>query len=322
MSAVEKTVGADEDDDYMDMKGWKAEHAEPTPVVAVVWTCFVMVLILAYNTAMVILYAEDSTSLALPGAHPWGCIHESCSGSWRMYVVIQLVCMGWAKLCVDVLFLKHPAPTVGMPLPFAVFGLGPAFVLCIFPYLLTDIGSELAKNVPLWWLTAWSAVIRCGFESCVQLHERMGVKGISWWLRWPIQKAPESYTLTYAKGISEFQYTRKRGGNPDAFSSFFIALPVAGITAAVNDDTNMGIRVANSLVQVWMLFVVCVGPFVHITGGQPGMTPDHIFNMNGKPRKGTRMHGMHRGVLGVMMYYAGMYCFVHPLVFVRRMIEF
>ena len=49
-----------------------------------------------------------------------------------MYVVIQLVCMGWAKLCVDVLFLKHPAPTVGMPLPFAVFGLGPAFVLCIF----------------------------------------------------------------------------------------------------------------------------------------------------------------------------------------------
>ena len=115
----------------------------------------------------------------------------------------------------------------------------------------------------------------------MQLHERMGVKGISWWLRWPIQKAPESYTLTYAKGISEFQYTRKRGGNPDAFSSFFIALPVAGITAAVNDDTNMGIRVANSLVQVWMLFVVCVGPFVHITGGQPGMTPDHIFNMNG-----------------------------------------
>ena len=25
--------------------------------------------------AMVILYAEDSTSLALPGAHPWGCVH-------------------------------------------------------------------------------------------------------------------------------------------------------------------------------------------------------------------------------------------------------
>ena len=68
-------------------------------------------------------------------------------------------------------------------------------MICAVPFL-GPFGAEFAQNAPILVLCAWSAV-RLMFESIVQTHANYGVKGVSNWLLWPIQKADQPYTLTY-----------------------------------------------------------------------------------------------------------------------------
>ena len=277
---------------------WKVGFAEPTPLPPTLWGWSMNLLLLGIQSWMVSYYASESKDLLWIEGQP----------VWVTYVCIQLVAMAYSWVACNYLF---PAfPTV-CGIPFFLPGFLPAFLIVAFPFVCTDVGSEMARNTPLSVLTAWSAV-RLMFESTVQFHANYGVKGISHWLLWPIQKAPQPYTLTYPVIGA---VTRTHGGNIDAASSLCIGLPTALILAIVDDDssTNM-IRLA-WFAQLWMTIYLAVGPVFHFLGGMPG--PANIFSFNGTPRECTGMQGLQRGTLGVCCYWIASYAVVHFIVFVR-----
>jgi len=158
-------------------------------------------------------------------------IEYAPSASASTYIILQLLAIAYSWGVSNYLFPKFP--TI-FGIPFFLIGFIHAFVLSAYP-LLRTVGSELAKNEPIWLLTYWSAV-RLKMESIVQIHGKYGVKGISNWLLWPIQKTPEPYTLTYP--IINKTVTRSKGGNLDAFFSITIGLPVALFAFLMNDDSN------------------------------------------------------------------------------------
>ena len=161
--------------------------------------------------------------------------------------------------------------------------------------------------------------LRIQFESCVQLHAAYGVGGISKWLLWPTQSTPEPYTLRY---FGKFTITRPaRGGNPDASGSFFIGLPCTLITylaspTGENDDLPW-LRYLNFAVHTWLITALCWGPFLHITGGMPGMTTSNPLH-NGSKSKMFQMHGMFRGVLGVFIVPIASFAILHSVIFYRK----
>ena len=230
---------------------------------------------------------------------------------WVSYMILQLICIAYSFVACTYVFPKFP--TV-MGLPFFLLAFGPAFLICAIPFL-TDFGKEFAANAPLWVLIAWSAV-RLQFESIVQCHAAYGVKGVSSWLLWPIQTAPEPYTMTYP--FVGWTVTRTRGGNIDAFSSLTIGLPIALITALVNDDSSTGIIALNWIGQIWIFVYLCfLGPVPHFLMGMPG--PKNIFDGKGSPRHRTAMFALTAHTLGTCCFWIASYAVIHFIVFVRKM---
>ena len=179
----------------------------------------------------------------------------------------------------------------------------------------TDFGKEFATNAPVWVLTAWSAV-RLVFESIVQFHAKSGVKGVSYWLLWPVQKAPQPYTMTYP--LINRTVTRTHGANVDAFSSAFVGLPVALFCYLANDDSAATVKAFSWFAQVWMfVYLVALGPVPHFLGGMPG--PNNIFDFKGSA--GTRMHALTSGTLGTCCFWIASYAVIHFIVFVRKMCD-
>jgi len=202
-------------DEVVDEEDWKVGFAESTPLPPVLWGWTMNIVLLAVQTWMVIHYAPDAKDLAFECPYV-----KVAVPVWGTYVAIQIVCLAYSWVTVNYIFPSFPTIC---GLPFFLLGFFPAFVIVAAPFAFTDLGWEMAKNAPLSVLTAWSAV-RLMFESIVQLHANYGVKGISYWLLWPIQKAPEPYTLTYP---FIGPVTRTNGGNVYAFSSLCLGLPVA-----------------------------------------------------------------------------------------------
>jgi len=171
---------ARQDDESVD--DWKADFAADTPLLPVIWGWTMIAILLAIQCVMVHAYAGNSTDLKMGDVDVW-----------VTYLIIQLVCIAYSWVTCNYIFPKFPTVC---GLPFFLLGFTPAFLMCAFPFIVTDFGSEMAKNTPYWVLAMWSGV-RLQFESCVQIHAANGVKGISYWLLWPLQKAPEPYTMTY-----------------------------------------------------------------------------------------------------------------------------
>lgn len=281
---------------------WKADFAAETPLPPVLWGWTQNALLLIFNTWMVKEYASESKDLKI-GDSP----------VWATYVLIQLLAMAYSWVTVNYVFPRYP--TV-FGIPFFLLGFTPAFLIVAIPYVCTDLGWEIAKNAPISLLTFW-AVVRLQFESTVQLHANYGVKGISYWLLWPVQKAPEPYTLTYPV-IGE--WTRTNGGNVDAASALCVGLPTALICALVNDDSSSGIIALAWVAQVWMFVYLCfLGPVPHFLGGMPG--PNNVFDFKGTPKAHTSMFGLQRGVLGTCCYWIASYAVVHFIVFVMKFLQ-
>ena len=182
------------------------------------------------------------------------------------------------------------------------------------------MGTQFAKNCPMWVLMLWGC-LRVQFESCVQLHSKYGVAGISRWLLWPTQKVERKYTMRY---LGLFDITRPgRGGNPDASGSFFIGLPTALLTYLISpngeNDSNEYLMYLNLAVQTMLLVNLFWGPFLHITGGMPGMTTANPLHNNSSPRKMLQMHGMFRGVLGTILMPIASFAIIHTLVFYKKL---
>lgn len=294
---VQPLLETDEADD-----AWIKEFNEETPLPPVLWGWTMNAVLLIFNTWMVKEYAGESKDLKV-GDSP----------VWLTYVIIQLFCMAYSWVTVNYIFPRFP--TV-FGIPFFLIGFFPAFLIVAVPFLFTDLGWEMAKNAPLSLLAFWSAV-RLQFESIVQLHGNYGVKGISYWLRWPVQQVPEPYTLTYP-GIGPV--TRSHGGNVDAASSLCVGLPTALICALVNDDSNTGIIALAWAAQLWMvIYLCCLGPVPHFLGGMPG--PNNMFDFKGTPKAHTSMFGLQRGVLGTCCYWIASYAVVHFIVFVMKFLQ-
>ena len=193
----------------------------------------------------------------------------------------------------------------------------PPFLLYAVPFL-TPFGEEFSRRIPLWCLTIWGSLVRCFIESTIQLHHKFGVKGLSNWLFWPIQKVDEPYTITYP--FIKYKVTRTRGGNFDAFSAFFVALPIAIITLVMDDDDNVGIKAINWAVQIWMFIYLHVGPFINFFVGMPG--PNNIFDGKYEPKHVTQTHALTTGTLGTVAYMMGSYAEIHFLCFLRNQLNF
>jgi len=285
-----------------DPEAWKKDFAEETPNGPVAWGWTMMALLLAIQTYWVKHYGADSKDLKLFDMPVW-----------QTYVMIQLVCIAYSWFTVNYVF---PAVPTIAGIPFFLFGFVPAFVIAAYPFVFTDLGSTMAKNMPFSLLAAWSGV-RLMFESIVQFHANSGVKGISYWLKWPIQKVPEEYTLTYP-GIGPV--TRTHGGNVDAFSSLVVGMPTALICAVVNNDSSTAITALCWVAQIWMfVYLCCLGPVPHFLGGMPG--PSNIFDFKGTPKAHTQMFGLQRGTLGTSCYWIASYAVIHFIVFVRKALE-
>ena len=61
-----------------------------------------------------------------------------------------------------------------------------------------------------------------------------------------------------------------------------------------------------------------LGPVPHFLMGMPG--PSNLFDGQGTPAQGTRMHALTSGTLGTCCYWIASYAVSHLLVFVRKMI--
>lgn len=277
------------------VEDWTVGFNEPEPMGPKLWGWFMMAALLAVQTVMISEYCAESTALS------WGELPMEAA-----YVITQLISLAYSFVACN--YLLPMFPTI-CGIPFFLIFFPPAFLLAGWPFF-TDVGGEMAKNAPLWVLCAWSAV-RLQFESIVQYHGNSGVKGVSWWLRWPIQKVPEAYTLTYP-GIGAV--TRTHGGNVDAFSSLTVGLPTAIILAIVNNDESTGMQVLAWIAQVWMfVYLCCLGPVPHFLGGMPG--PNNIFDFHGGVN--CRMHALTSKTLGVCCFWIASYAVVHFIVFVR-----
>ena len=282
---------------------WKIGNNEKVPMVPQLWGWTMIVTLLTVQCYWVDKYTANSTFLK------WGSMDI-----WVAYLIIQIVCIAYSWVVCSFLFERFP--TI-MGLPFFLLAFGPAFLICAIPFC-TDFGKEFAQNAPLWVLCLWSAV-RLMFESIVQCHAKFGVKGVSSWLLWPIQKAPEPYTMTYP--VVNWTVTRTNGGNVDAMSSLCIGLPVALICAIVNDDENTGIKTIAWIAQIWIFFyLVAIGPVPHFLMGMPG--PNNIFDGKSTPQMRTRMHALTSGTLGTCCFWIASYAVIHFLVFVRKMGKF
>lgn len=282
---------------------WLKEHAAATHPIPVAWTSFHILLQIFYIAFMIHEYGGDAQDF-----------------TWEHFVYSQLALNVYSWVMANYVFPK--VPTI-LGIPFFLFAFVPGILVCFIPFLATDMGTNFARNVPMWVLMLW-ACLRIQFESCVQMHKNYGVRGISMWLLWPTQKTSEKYTMTYAGNTRfAFDITRPaRGGNPDASGSFFIGLPCFLVTYLVSpkgekdDETWLG--VLNLIVQSILLVNLCWGPFVHIVGGMPGMTAANPLFNNGNPRKELQMHGMFRGMLGVIIVPIASFAILHTLIFYRR----
>ncbi len=271
---------------------WKKEIAKTTPLVPLLWSWIMILGLLAVQTLMIKEYAP--------------------SASISTYVISNLLAIGYSWLACTYLFPRFP--TI-FGIPFFLVGFVPAFGLICYPFF-GNVGAEFAHNAPIWVLTAWSAV-RLVMESIVQLHVRYGVKGISYWLLWPIQKTPEPYTLTYP--IINKTVTRKKGGNLDAFSSLTIGLPVAFLAYLMNDDHNLIVLTAAWIVQIWMfIYLMVLGPLPHFLGSMPG--PKNIFDFKGISKSATQMFSIGARELGTAAYFLASYAILHFVLFVIKMI--
>ena len=274
---------------------WKAEVAEDKSIVPVAWGWTCNAALLGIQTYMVSVYAP---SFSIP-----------------LYVGLQIVCIAYSWFACKEGFVKFP--TIA-GIPYFLLAFTPAFLICAVPFL-GPMGAEFASNVPIWVLCAWSAV-RLMFESIVQLHAANGVKGVSEWLKWPIQKADAPYTVTYPI-IGE--KTRTNGGNLDAFSSLTVLLPTALVCFLINNDANPIVQALSWAAQLWIfVYLIAFGPVPHFLGGMPG--EDNIFKKlgvaaAGEPKDKTGMHALTYGTLGTCCYFIASYAVIHFIVFVRKM---
>jgi len=269
---------------------WKADVAESKSIVPIAWGWVCQAILLAVQSYMVSIYAP--------------------SFSVASYIYRQLACIAYSWVATKYVFPK--VPTIA-GLPFFLIAFAPALLICALPFL-GPFGAEFAQNAPIWVLCAWSAV-RLMFESIVQMHANYGVKGVSNWLRWPIQKADQPYTLTYPL-IGKV--TRTHGGNVDAFSSLTVGLPVALFSFIMNNDSNPTVQMVAWAAQIWMFVYLCVlGPVPHFLGGMPG--PNNIFDFDGTPKEKTGMHALTSGTLGTCCFWIASYAVIHFIVFVRKL---
>ena len=213
-------------------KDWLEEFYAARPLPPVVWGWTMIALLLGALCYWVDKYTSDSSFLTMGG-----------TPIWQTFLVIQLVCIAYSWVACTYLFPRFP--TLG-GVPFFLVAFPPAFAICAVPFF-TDFGAEFAAKAPIWVLTVLPAV-RLMFESIVQMHAAYGVQGVSYWLLWPIQKAPKAYTYTYP-GLG-WKVTRTYGANLDAFSSLTICLPVAAVAAYVNDDDVAWVRMLATAAQV------------------------------------------------------------------------
>jgi hypothetical protein len=279
---------------------WLVDFYTTRPLPPVLWGWLMNAVLLVTQCYWVHKYTSTSTFLKIGDAP-----------IWQTYLILQLVCIAYSWVACTYLFPRYP--TIG-GIPFFLVAFPPAFAICAVPFF-TDFGKEFAQNAPISVLTAWSAV-RLMFESIVQMHAAYGVQGISFWLLWPVQTAPEPYTLTYP-GLG-WKVTRTRGGNVDAFSSLTVCLPVAAVAAYVNDDGEEWVQMLAWSAQVWIVFYLCVlGPVPHFLMGMPG--PGNVFDGQGTPAHATRMHALTSGTLGTCCYWIASYAVIHLIVFVRKM---
>ena len=274
---------------------WKKDFYKPTPIAAVVWGWLQVALWVSINTYLVYSLAAESEDMG-----------------WRAFLMLNLMVIAYSWVMVNYVFPMVPSV---LGIPFVLIAFLSAGIALGYPFVNTDVGALLSAKMPFWQLALFASN-RLSVESSVQIHAKLGVAGISYWLHWPIQKVREKYTLTY---FNTFSITRTRGGNPDAFSSFFLGWPVAMISYYVNNDALTWVIVLNSVYQLEQLIALIVGPLLHITGGMPG--PNFLStrgtSMN---ERNTHTDGFLRGVLGVVMLYLGNYAAIGQLIFLRKMV--
>lgn len=229
---------------------------------------------------------------------------------WIASLIVTLLLIIYSYVMANYVFPKYP---VILGLPFFLVAFAPGLLLYNGVVLFTDFGKELANEMPLWVL-ALSATCRFVCESTVQLNKYYGVPGFTDWLKWPIQKVDEPYTLNYLGCCS---VTRERGGNPDAFSAFFFGIPVAILTAIVNDDDAGWIIAINAIYQVEQLLALLGGPVFHLCGQMPG---DHILALNGEAADARKVmsDGIMRGVVGVIFLWEAQLTLIYHCLFFRK----
>ena len=174
-------------------------------VQCVIWGWTMMAAMLAVQCYWVDEYAEGDNAMK------WGSMKV-----WVAYLILQLVCIAYSWVACTYLFPRFPTIK---GIPYFLLAFGTALLICLIPFC-TDFGKQFAASALIWVLTLWSGV-RLVFESIVQCHATFGVKGVSYWLLLPIQKAPAPYTMTYP--FVGWKVTHTHGGKtwtpPPAFAS-------------------------------------------------------------------------------------------------------
>ena len=274
---------------------WKKDFYKPTPIAAVVWGWLQVALWVSINTYLVYSLAAESEDMG-----------------WRAFLMLNLMVIAYSWVMVNYVFPMVPSV---LGIPFVLIAFLSAGIALGYPFVNTDVGALLSAKMPFWQLALFASN-RLSVESSVQIHAKLGVAGISYWLHWPIQKVREKYTLTY---FNTFSITRTRGGNPDAFSSFFLGWPVAMISYYVNNDALTWVIVLNSVYQLEQLIALLVGPLLHITGGMPG---PNLLSTRGTSEnvRNTHTDGLLRGVLGVVFLWLAQYTVVGHLLFLRKLV--
>ena len=274
---------------------WKIDFYKPTPIAAVVWGWSQVVLWLCINTYLVYSLAAESKDM-----------------SWMAFLMLNSIVIAYCWVMVNHIFPVLPSLN---GIPFVLIAFLTAALPIAYPFVNTDVGALLSTKMPFWQLALFASN-RLSVESSVQIHHKLGVPGISYWLQWPIQKVQEKYTLTY---FNTFSITRTRGGNPDAFSSFFLGWTVAAISYYVNNDALKWVIALNSLYHLEQLIALLVGPLLHIPGGMPD--PNFLSTKGTSVNeRNTHTDGFFRGVLGVVMLYLGNYAAVTHLLFLRKLV--
>ena len=181
------------------MEQWKIDFYKPTPIAAVVWGWSQVVLWLCINTYLVYSLAGESKDM-----------------SWIAFLMLNSITIAYCWVMVNHIFPALPSLN---GIPFVLIAFLTAALPIAYPFVNTDVGALLSTKMPFWQLALFASN-RLSVESSVQIHHKLGVPGISYWLQWPIQKVQEN---TLSPTSMRLALPAQEAVIPMRFQAFFSA---------------------------------------------------------------------------------------------------